>query len=282
VHRKVTASELEEQLRESGEALRDAEVICAFGTGGTATGLSLYSGEAHGRKMVRVVFPKSGQDVAGIRTREKAAGLAFYRPESYLGEHEVDFEATRPLSRFFNARGYDVGESGALALYAAMQMVNFGKRGTLVALVADGAKKYSQALAKPRRDEVNLEVARAEASDYGTVLWTHTMVVPSEAGMAVIAKSLGVEKDKVMVAKTSDVMSLINGREASKEFLGLIPKDGKRTLLICMAGNTSLFTAKALAKQGVQAESLTGGIGGLPEARTVPMSALVRMAGPPS
>ena len=279
VHRKVTALELEEQLRELGEALREAEVICAFGTGGTATGLSLYSGEVHGRKMVRVVFPKSGQDVAGIRTREKAAGLAFYRPESYLGEHEVDFEATRPLFRFFNARGYDVGESGALALYVAMQMVNFGKRGTLVALVADGASKYSQAMAKPRRDQVNLDVARAEASEYGRVLWTHTMVVPSEAGVAIIAKSLGVDEDKVVVAKTGDVLSLVNGRQASEEFMALLPRDGKRTLLVCMAGNTSLFTAKALAKQGVLAESLNGGIGGLPEARTVPMASLVKMAG---
>ncbi|HYC27146.1 MAG TPA: pyridoxal-phosphate dependent enzyme, partial [Nitrososphaerales archaeon] len=279
-HRSGTGPELEEQLRAAGADLGSAEVICAFGTGGTATGLSRYSAEKHGRKMVRVVFPKAGQDVAGIRTREKAVGLAFYKPQEYLGEHEVDFEATKPLSRHFNSKGYDVGESGALALYATMQMINFGKSGTMVVLVADGASKYSKAvqnLERPKRDQVRLEEARADMSAYARVVWTHAMLVPTDAGISVIAKSLGVEKEKIAVAKTKDVQSLVSGRSPSGEFEALLPGDGRSVLLVCMSGSTSLFLARALDGKGVRAESLVGGIGALPEARSVPMPGLLRV-----
>src|SRR5205814_6424247 len=82
------------------------------------------------------------QDVAGIRTRDKAVGLRFYQPELYGGEHEVDFEAARRLLRFFASRGHDIGESGALALYSALQMINYGVGNKFVVMIADGLQKY--------------------------------------------------------------------------------------------------------------------------------------------
>jgi rhodanese-related sulfurtransferase len=38
-----------------------------------------------------------------------------------------------------------------------------------------------------------------------------------------------------------------------------------KSLLICMAGNTSLMTAQVLANKGIITESLNGGITNLPE-----------------
>jgi hypothetical protein len=45
--------------------------------------------DKYGKKSLHVIFPLSNQDVAGIRTKEKAAGLKFYEPELYGGQHEV-------------------------------------------------------------------------------------------------------------------------------------------------------------------------------------------------
>ena len=203
VHEAVTGPELDQQLMQAGGSLGEGAVVCAFGTGGTATGLSRYLARNHERKAVRVVFPLAGQDVAGIRTRERAEGLRFYQPEAYLGEHEVDFEETRKVSAFFNERGFDVGESGALVLYACMQMVNYGLEKKLVAMVADGAAKYAaevKASAKrTKKDQVTLREAASSIGEYGGVVWAHNMFVPREEGIRVMASSLGCDQGVIRV-----------------------------------------------------------------------------------
>jgi cysteine synthase len=281
VHEAVTGPELDQQLEEVGLGLGEVDLVCTFGTGGTATGIGRYASRRHGRKVARVVFPMSGQDVAGIRTKDKAAGLKFYRPEEYLGEHEVDFEQARRLLRFFNARGYDVGESGALALYACLQILNFGPSKKFVVIVADGASKYGPAKGaeeRTRTDQVTLEQASARISEYASVLWTHSMLVPKDEGVEVIADSLGCTRDAVRVAGVKDVQDVINGMEPSQRFERLLPPDGRPVLLVCMAGNTSLMVARALRKKGVVAESLVGGIGGLPLSKAKGAFGLVQMS----
>ncbi|HEV2138427.1 MAG TPA: pyridoxal-phosphate dependent enzyme [Nitrososphaerales archaeon] len=282
VHRSVTAPELDQQLAEKGMSLGEAEFVCTFGTGGTATGVSSYVSSKYGKKGVRVIFPQAGQDVAGIRTREKATGLRFYEPGAYLGEHEVDFEETSRLFQFFNKKGYDVGESGALALYACLQMVNYGVGRKFVVMVADGASKYiSEVKAVARRgkrDQVRLEEAASAIDEYSSVVWAHNMFVPREEGIKVIASSLGIDQSKVKVANVLDVQAVLNGREPSQEFGKLLPTDDKPILVVCMAGNTSLMLAKVLERSGVAAESLVGGITGLPESRGKQPFQLVEMA----
>lgn len=282
VHRSVTGPELDQQLAEKGTSLGEADFVCTFGTGGTATGMSNYLASKYGKKGVRVIFPQAGQDVAGIRTKEKATGLRFYEPGAYLGEHEVDFEETSRLFQFFNKKGYDVGESGALALYACMQLVNYGVGRKFVVMVADGASKYlSEVKAVARRgkrDQVRLEEAASAIDEYSGVVWAHNMFVPREEGIKVIASSLGIEQSKVKVANVMDVQAVLNGREPSQEFGRLLPTDDKPILVVCMAGNTSLMLAKVLERSGVAAESLVGGITGLPESRGKQPFQLVEMA----
>jgi cysteine synthase/rhodanese-related sulfurtransferase len=282
VHKSVTGPELDGQLFEKGTSMGEADFVCTFGTGGTATGISRYLDSKYGKKGVRVVFPQAGQDVAGIRTREKATGLRFYEPEAYLGEHEVDFEETSRLFQFFNKKGFDTGESGALALYACMQLVNYGAGKKFVVMVADGASKYMaevKAVARRgKRDQVRLDEAASAIEGYSGVVWAHNMFVPREEGMKVIASALGVDQSKVKVADVMDVQAVLNGGEPSAEFVKLLPTDDKPILVVCMAGNTSLMLAKVLERSGVAAESLVGGITGLPASRGKPPFELVKIA----
>ncbi len=282
VHTAVTGPELDQQLTEEGTSLLDSDFVCAFGTGGTAGGVGRYVAAKHGRKGVRVVFPLSGQDVAGIRTKEKSVGLPFYDPGQYLGEHEADFEEASRLFEFFNGKGYDVGESGALALYATMQLVNYGVGKNFVVMVADGASKYRtevKAVARRgKRDQVRLDEAAGAIADYGGVIWAHNMFVPKPDGIRAIADSLGCKESEVKVARAADVQAVLNGREPSGEFESLLPKDDRPVLVVCMAGNTSLMLAKVLERRGVAAESLVGGIVGLPAARGKQPLELVQIA----
>jgi len=271
VHRNVTGPEIDAQLAELGSSLGRADLVCTFGTGGTAGGISGHIAAKHGRKGVRVVFPLAGQDVAGIRTKEKSVGLPFYSPEAYLGEHEADFEEASRLFEFFNKKGYDVGESGALALFACMQLLNYGVGSEFVAMVADGASKYKtevEAVARRgKRDQVRLDEAASSIREYGGVIWAHNMFMPKPEGVRVIAASLGCEESAVKVADVKDVQAVLNGGEPSEGFEKLLPEDDKPVLVVCMAGNTSLMLAKVLERRGVAAESLVGGITGLPASR---------------
>jgi cysteine synthase len=270
-HRTVTGPEVDGQLEANGTSLGEVDFVCTFGTGGTAAGIGTYVSSKYGRKGVRVVFPLSGQDVAGIRTKEKAVGLKFYEPESYAGEHEVDFEEASRLFELFNRRGFDVGESGALALYAVMQLINYGVGKEFVVMVADGASKYlsevSAVARRGKRDQVRLDEAAASMGQYGGVVWAHNTFVPREEGIRVIASSLGCDQGRIKVAKARDVQAVLNGAEPSREFDDLLPKDDRPLLVVCMAGNTSLMLAKVLERRGIAAESLIGGITGLPASR---------------
>lgn len=270
-HRMVTGPELDQQLASVGMSLKEADFVCAFGTGGTALGVSQYVASKHGRKGVRVVFPLPGQDVAGIRTKEKAAGLRFYQPEAYLGEHEVGFEKTTRLFEFFNRKGHDIGESGALALYGCIELISHGVGKDLVVMVADGASKYAAEIkavaGRRKRDQVRLEEAAEAIGEYGSVVWAHSTFVPNEGGLRVIASSLGCDISTLKVARVGDVQRVLDGGEPSEEFELLLPKDDRPVLIVCMAGSTSLMLAKTLEKRGVAAESLVGGIVGLPASR---------------
>jgi cysteine synthase/rhodanese-related sulfurtransferase len=281
-HRTVTAVELDQQLREQGQSLSDYRIVCTFGTGGTSGGLSRYLMEKHGKKSLHVVFPLANQDVAGIRTKAKAMGLKFYEPERYGGQHEVDFGQAKRLLKFFVEKGYDIGESSALALYAVMQMANFGGYGgKFVVIIADGIQKYRKSIETSREKQGRLEVGLREAvSDIGTydrVLWIHTMYTPRKEGIELIAKSLGIDESKIAVPTAREVEQLLATQEIPKEMDKALG-GAKRPLLVCMAGNTSLRVAQVLAGKGIGAESLTGGISALSQEKGKPISELVQIA----
>ncbi|HVX02902.1 MAG TPA: pyridoxal-phosphate dependent enzyme [Nitrososphaera sp.] len=291
-HRTVTGPELDQQMREQGNALSKSRIICAFGTGGTSGGLSRYMMEKYGKKSVHVVFPLADQDVAGIRTKGKASGLKFYEPDRYAGQHEVDFKQAKRLLKFFvDKKGYDMGESSALALYAVVQMANFGmgndseNNNTFIVMIADGISKYRKSLeamdkeAKQQRSlQVPLQEAVSNIGNYDRVVWIHTMYTPRREGIELIAKSLGVDESKIYVPKAREVEQLLATRQMPKEMESALGGANAKPLLVCMMGNTSLRAAEVLAQKGIVAESLNGGISALSAGKGKQIPELVRMA----
>ena len=281
VHRTVTGPEIDQQLHEQGKSLGDFKIVCTFGTGGTSGGLSRYMMEKYQKKSLHVVFPLGDQDVAGIRTKNKGAGLKFYEPEKYAGQHEVDFTPAKKLLKYFVDKGYDMGESSALALYAVMQMANFGGGGKFVVIVADGIQKYKKNLViqeKQNRIKVDLPDAVSSIGDYDRVVWIHTQYTPKEEGIELIASALGVDKSKVFVPKARDVERLLSTSEIPKELDSALGGHDSKTLLVCMMGNTSLMVAKELAKKGMVSESLNGGINALSQGKGKNIAELIQIA----
>ena len=280
VHKTVTGAEIDQQLHEQGHLLAEFRIVCTFGTGGTSGGLSRYLMEKYEKKSLHVVFPLGDQDVAGIRTKGKASGLKFYEPERYAGEHEVDFNQAKRLLKYFVDKGHDMGESSALALYAVMQMANFGGYGgKFVVIVADGIQKYKKNLAeKQSRVKVDLQEAVSNIGNYDRVVWIHTQYAPRKEGIDLIANSLGVDQSKIFVPKARDVEKLLTTQEIPKELDDALGGADSKTLLVCMMGNTSLMVAQALARKGMVSESLNGGINALSQGRPVHISQLVQVA----
>ena len=285
-HRTVTGPEIDGQLRAlrpgdgSSLTLGGVEIVCTFGTGGTSGGLARYAAERYSARPVHVVFPKGGQDVAGIRTRANATGLRLYRPDEYAAEHEVDFAKAARLLEFFAKKGRDIGESSALALYAVLLMASFegGQGGaagggsggggrSFVVIVADGVAKYENAIkerasAPAQPAQVSVEQAAAAASSYGKVVWVHMQYAPREEGIEMLASSLGIDRSKIVVPTAGEAREMITTRQVPdsiREAAG-----GGKVLCVCMAGNTSMAAAGVLAGKGMAADSLEGGITGLP------------------
>src|SRR2546428_3637323 len=170
-HEAVTAPEIDQQLKDNGLSLAEFKIISAFGTGGTSAGISRYLQTKYGKKSVHVVFPLKNQDVAGIRTKDKALGLRFYDPALYAGQHEVNFEQARRVLRFFGCTGYYIREMSALALFACLQKTHYGIGDKFVVMLADGIDKYRSTLGSVAQSPPPLEVTLPEASstvaDYG-------------------------------------------------------------------------------------------------------------------
>ena len=267
-HRTITAKEIEQQLQENGDSLEEYRLMCAFGTGGTSGGLSKHMNEKYGKKAVHVVFPIPGQDVAGIRTKAKADGLKLYNPDAYQAEHEVDFGQAKHILKFFVEKGHNIGESTALALYSILEMVSDGDKGKFIVIVADGIEKYKknlEAMFTEQRMQVSLDEAAASVSEYDRVIWVHPSYTPKDEGIEMIAKSLGIDKEKIAIPKASTINELLSTREIPEALGKDLDGSKGKSLLICMAGNTSLMTAQVLASKGIVTESLNGGITNLPE-----------------
>ncbi len=271
IHRTVTALEMDQQLQEKGDSLENYQLICSFGTGGTSGGLSQYMTKKYDKKSVHVVFPIPGQDVAGIRTKAKATGLTLYQPDTYVAEHEIDFEKAKFLLKFFVDKGHDIGESTALELFAAMQMASSGKYEKFVIMVADGIEKYRKNFEQISKNQIpmriSLEDASSVAEDYDRIIWVHTQYTPKEEGIEMIAKSLGVDKSKISIPKARTINELLSTQQIPDELNKELHGSKGKSLLVCMAGNTSFMTAQVLASKGIVTQSLNGGITDLPEGR---------------
>ena len=281
-HRTITGSEIDQQLHEEGNSLENFNILCTFGTGGTSGGLSRYISEKYNKKRVHVIFPPGGQDVAGIRTHNNADGLKYYQPDNYAGEYEVDFEKAKPLLKFFVEKGHDIGESSALELYAALQLASTNKESKFVVMICDGIEKYRKNLEKIGKiqppGQVSQEQVASNSQDYDKIIWVHTQYTPQEGGIELLAKSLGIDKSKIVVPNARTAQQLLSGQGIPDEINNSLQESKGKTLMVCMAGRTSLMAANVLAEKGIVTDSLIGGITELPEARNSQLSEIVKQA----
>jgi len=104
-------------------------------------------------------------------------------------------------------------------------------------------------------------------NDYDRIIWVHTQYTPKEAGIEMLAKSLGVDKSKISVPKARTINELLSTQKIPEELSKELNGSKGKSLLVCMAGNTSLMTAQVLASKGIITQSLNGGITNLPEGR---------------
>ena len=277
-HRTITGAEIDQQLHKQGDSLENFNIFCTFGTGGTSGGLSKYFSEKYGKKSVYVIFPPSNQDVAGIRTKANADGLTLYNPEIYAEQQEMDWEKAKLLLKFFVDKSYDMGESSALELYAILQKVKSDGGGKFVAMICDGIEKYKKNLAMIGQEgPTQVSLQEANASSYDKVIWIHAQYTPQEQGIELIAKSLGIDKNKISVPDAKTAQELLTTQQIPESLTKDLEGDSK-PLLVCMAGKTSLMAAKVLATKGVMTDSLIGGITELPEGKTKQLSELIKQA----
>lgn len=172
------------------------------------------------------------------------------------------------MLKFFVDKGHNIGESTALALYAVLEMISDGDKGKFVVVVADGIEKYRknlEAMSANKRIQVSLEEAVVSVQEYDKIIWVHPQYTPKEEGIEIIAKSLGIDKEKITISKASTINQLLSTQQIPEEFSKDLDGSKGKSLLICMAGNTSLMTAQVLASKGIVTESLNGGITNLPE-----------------
>ncbi|PHY08529.1 MAG: cysteine synthase [Nitrosarchaeum sp.] len=271
VHKEITAVEIDQQLHDRKESLENYQIVCSFGTGGTSGGLSEYINQKYGKKSVHIVFPSTGQDVAGIRTKAKASGLRLYQPNIYAAEHEVDFEKAKFLLKFFVDKGHDMGESSALELYAVLQKVISENGGKFVVMICDGIEKYRKSFEQISEKQIPINISLEDAvsiiKDYDKIIWVHTQYTPLEEGIEMIAKSLGVDKSKISITKARTINQLLSTQQIPEELKKEFEGSNCKSLLVCMAGNTSLMAAQILATKGIITQSLNGGITNLPNGR---------------
>jgi rhodanese-related sulfurtransferase len=114
---------------------------------------------------------------------------------------------------------------------------------------------------------ISLEEATSMVDDYDKIIWVHTQYTPREEGIDIIAKSLGVDKSKISVQKAKTINNLLTNQEVPEELSKELDGSKGKSLLVCMAGNTSLMAAQVLASKGIITQSLNGGITNLPEGR---------------
>ena len=126
--------------------------------------------------------------------------------------------------------------------------------------------------------QVSQEQVASNSGDYDKVIWIHTQYTPQEGGIELLAKSLGIDKSKIVVPNARTAQQLLSGQGIPDEINNSIQESKGKTLMVCMAGRTSLMAANVLAEKGIATDSLIGGITELPEARNSQLSELVKQA----
>ena len=86
------------------------------------------------------------------------------------------------------------------------------------------------------------------------------------------------DRSKIIVPNARTAQELLSGQQVPEEIDQALQESQGKSLMVCMAGRTSLMAANVLADKGIQTDSLTGGITGLPESQTKDLSEIIEQA----
>ena len=86
------------------------------------------------------------------------------------------------------------------------------------------------------------------------------------------------DKSKIFVPKARTIEQLLQTQQIPEELNEVLKGTKGKSLLICMAGNTSLMAVNVLASKGIVTESLNGGITNLPEGKDKSPGELIKAA----
>jgi cysteine synthase/rhodanese-related sulfurtransferase len=144
---------------------RVTHFVAGLGTCGTITGTGRYLKERNPAVQVMGVHPAEGHDIPGVRSRRQLSQTAFYHPDEYDQQVEIDNERAFELCLRLNREESIVaGPSSGMALAGAFEMIPDVEGGLVVVVFPDSVFKYTSSM---RRHLPKLFPAAAPKSDAG-------------------------------------------------------------------------------------------------------------------
>jgi hypothetical protein len=77
--------------------------------------------------------------------------------------------------------------------------------------------------------QVSQEDVASNSSDYDKVIWIHTQYTPQEGGIELLAKSLGIDKSKIVVPNARTAQQLLSGQGIPDEINNSIQESKRKS-----------------------------------------------------
>jgi cysteine synthase/rhodanese-related sulfurtransferase len=139
--------------------------VAGLGTCGTITGTGRYLKERNPAVQVMGVHPAEGHDIPGVRSRRQLSQTAFYRPDEYDRQVEIDNQRAFELCLRLNREESIVaGPSSGMALAGAFELIPDVEGALVVVVFPDSVFKYTSSM---RRHLPKLFPAATPKADTG-------------------------------------------------------------------------------------------------------------------
>ncbi|MBM4043730.1 MAG: PLP-dependent cysteine synthase family protein [Planctomycetes bacterium] len=117
--------------------------VAGMGTTGTLMGVSRFMKERHPQTKIIGVEPVPGHKIQGLKNMQEAIVPKIFRPALLDGKVTVEDDAAYETARKLATReGVFVGMSSGAAMWAALELAQDMRHGTVVALLPDRGDRY--------------------------------------------------------------------------------------------------------------------------------------------
>jgi cysteine synthase/rhodanese-related sulfurtransferase len=144
---------------------RVTHFVAGLGTCGTITGIGRFLKERNPAVQVMGVHPAEGHDIPGVRSKRQLSQTAFYKPDEYDRQVEIDnaraFELCLRLNR---EESIVAGPSSGMALAGAFEMIPDAEGTIVVVVFPDSIFKYTSSMRRHLPKLFPPSEAKAETS----------------------------------------------------------------------------------------------------------------------